>query len=44
MEEVFCKNDLESKGGNKHMPLLPQPQNGMNCPANAQLVQDIYTF
>lgn len=35
MEEVFCKNDLKSKGGYKHMPFLPQPQYGMNCPANA---------
>ena len=25
MEEVFCKNDLKSKGGYKHMPFLPQP-------------------
>ena len=24
MEEVFCKNDLKSKGGYKHMPFLPQ--------------------
>ena len=39
MEEVFCKNDLKSKGGYKHMHFLPQPQYGMNCPANAPFVQ-----
>ena len=44
MEEVFCKNDLKSKGGYKHMPFLPQPQYGMNCPANAPFVQDICAY
>ena len=40
MEEVFCKNDLKSKGGCKHMPFLPQPQYGMNSP----FVQDICAY
>jgi len=44
MEEVFCKNDLKSRGGYKHMPFLPQPQYGMNCPANAPFVQDICAY
>ena len=44
MEEVFCENDLKSKGGYKHMPFLPQPQYGMNCPANAPFVQDICAY
>ncbi len=44
MEEVFCKNDLKSKGGYKHTPFLPQPQYGMNCPANAPFVQDICAY
>ena len=43
MEEAFCKNDLKSKGGYKHMPFLPQPY-GMNCPANAPFVQDICAY
>ena len=43
-KKFFAKNDLKSKGGYKHMPFLPQPQYGMNCPANAPFVQDICAY